>query len=224
MSKVDAALRRVLIALLFLISNAEAKVQLTETSEYSVIFEAIKQMGSAQPADSILLVFDIDKTLLNTENCIPNFQPTGLLNWMRMISECPSTLTEPMVKPELESLQAAGFATIALTARPPSLIEVSERELTGNGLKFLGHPFTSLDNVEATWGRSLRVNFRDGVMYASGGDKGLILKEFIARKSPTRRKIVFVDDDSRNTQAVKRAFENDESTDVRIFHYTRYSE
>jgi hypothetical protein len=213
----------VLVASALWSTSASAKVEIVTSREYSGIFRTIKELGEVQPTNSILLVFDIDQTLLNTENCIPGSQIRGLRDWERMIAQCPSKLTEEIVNDELHLLQSSGYAKIALTARSPSLIAATERELARNDISFLGHPFAE-DGVEETWKDSIRVTFKEGVVYASGGDKGVIMREFLARKSPNRHTVVFVDDDERNIRAMTRAFENDEQNDVRIFHYNRYSE
>lgn len=202
--------------------NAQARTEIRTNDDFGAIVAEISRLQGSHRAEDVLVVFDIDKTLMIVQNCLPPKESKGLSGWMKMANKCPADLTEAQVPARIRDLQNLGFATIALTARPAILTAATERELDRNGIVFAGHPFDTRANFAAPFPNGQDLIFKDGVTYAGGRDKGISLQEFQRHQSRPYRQVVFVDDDRKNIRHMDQAYTADPQVDVRIYHYNRY--
>jgi Protein of unknown function (DUF2608) len=201
---------------------ANSRVEIRVTNKYSVIRREILAMATQVDAAETLVAFDIDKTILITQECLPAGTASGLAGFIKKVKACPADLTETRVPRDIKAIQRKGFDTAALTARADVLAAATERELNRHGISFLDKPFAANDNFEAEFptGRSMR--FINGTTYAAGRDKGVILKKFQEQLPAPYPVVIFVDDRKENVDDIEAAYRNDENTKVIIYHYNRY--
>lgn len=217
-------------------SYGESKV--TSTVEYSDVFSTIREMGQEYGQENVLVVFDIDDTLLVIDECKgPNGER---IKGLGKLFSCPSEHTEKKLSGEIKNIQSEGFATIALTARGNNLISATQRELKRlhDGLfvfNFEGRPFVvDFDQILVpktkkckkgelapclSGSYSNRPKFIDGVMYANGANKGLALESLLKELKVSFSGIVFIDDRSKNTKNVNEVYKNKDGVDVEVFLY-----
>jgi hypothetical protein len=219
-------------------------------------------------AENILVVFDIDNTLLKMSQDLGS---DAWYNWQKdLIEYDPSSRYRiPSNKNELLRLQGrlyqlydmeppeqgapamlkelvSSYSVMALTARNPDTRKATMRELADAGYVFTTAPACgkdlcstpgniSAETLEAASVRaancfptypglkSLRsISYADGVMMASGLDKGAILQILLAsttddcavkgsnyKERGRYKAIVFIDDGDHNVVDVSRAFERD---------------
>lgn len=236
---------KALLMLAILLSSpfVSAKSRIVKTKEYSEVFQSIEAKGLKYGPSNVLVVFDIDDTLLVTPDCR---KPDG--TWARGNTKlfiCPTLHTENNLSLKLDQVQKAGYSTIALTARGNILIESTQRELARvheNSLPliFKGHPFT--DEVQSilvpktktckkgetppclSGKYSDRPKFLDGVMYANSTNKGLALKALLNELAREYEAIVFVDDNSKNADNIHAVYKNGNAVDMEVFLYLRHRE
>ncbi|NQZ00981.1 MAG: DUF2608 domain-containing protein [Bdellovibrionales bacterium] len=231
-----------LTALSFGATQAFAAATVVETYEYSEIFTAIEQAKQEYANEDILLVFDIDDTLLVIDHCLK--EDGTMTKGIEKMYLCPSFHTEDMLSTQIQSYQEQGLPTMALTARGRNLIRVGQRELARVHdedrpiFDFDGKPFDEdLSRLlvpktrrcnkgeEApclTGEKSRAPKFEDGVLYVSGAHKGLSLQAFFKKMKVSYPKIIFIDDRDYNTRNMRDSFKNDPNTDVEIFLYLRH--
>jgi Protein of unknown function (DUF2608) len=151
--------------------------------------------------------------------------------------------TEPGLVAELARLEAAGVATFAMTARGEDMRDMTHRELDAHRIVFplapeCGPPLCTrrgrlgpdhvlsvarsvlgqaeLDRVGFARGRTISVS--DGVMMATGLDKGVLTRILMASLGGDYRAVVFVDDAQKNVDNVSRISAGMRE-DVSVFHY-----
>lgn len=211
------------LSLVFVLAGftAHARTEIRTTDDFGRIAREILELAGSDAAE-VLVAFDIDKTLLVVQDCLPEGESKGFAGWLKMVNRCPADATEPGVPAHIAELQERGFATLALTARARNLIAATERELTRNGILFDGRPFDRAANFTATFPKGEPMVFKEGVTYAAGRNKGFILQEFQSRQSRPYRRVVFVDDDLKNIRHMDKTYAADPDVDVLIYHYNRY--
>jgi len=234
-------LSHLILALLITLSNVFGSSRVTTTNEYSDIFPVIKDLGQKYGQENVLVVFDVDDTLLVIEHCK---KPDGsMTRGIGKLYNCPSEHTEAILGRSLVEAQRMGIHTIGLTARGNSMIKATQRELARKhqGLKsidFEGKPFTQeLSKVVVektkkckrgevapclTGEVSNRPKFSKGVLYANGTHKGLALKSLLTRLKKSYEAIVFVDDRKKNTDDVDEVYVAQEQIEVDVFLYLRH--
>ncbi len=234
---------KTLIIALFLVIQAQAfaKSKVITTKEYSDVFKSIEQMGEKYGRSNVLVVFDIDDTLLVTPDCQ---RPDG--TWARgntKLFVCPTHHTEKDLSLKIKEIQEEGFSTIALTARGNVLVESTQRELARlheNALEinFDAQPFDQvIESILVPKTKSCkkgetppclsgkfsdRPQFRKGVMYANATNKGLALKALLESLGQSYPAIIFVDDNRKNSEHIHSVYKNEKSVDMEIFLYLRY--
>lgn len=232
---------KIFLALLSLPALSFASSSVIETIEYSEIFQKVSILGEDYGNQNVLVVFDIDDTLLVIDHC--EKEDGTLTQGIGKLFACPSTHTEDIVSHEIKSLQGSGFATMALTARGVSLIKPTKRELARKHqgletLSFAGKPFHKFiknlavpktrkckqgEQAPCLTGKvSKKPRFEEGVLYANGTHKGLALKAFLALNEASFKAIVFVDDRKKNTDDVHELFKNQEVIEVTSYLYLRH--
>lgn len=235
--------------------------------------EALRLADLAGGSDKVLLVLDIDNTLLAMRQDLGSDQ---WFNWQRALPEndpqCVGDFdellrvqallyaigsmrpTEPIRQPQLvKQLQDAGFPTLLLTSRGYTVRDSTRRELLANDYDFratsltpregYGGPYLPYDPSDIgqsgitleegkTWFADSKnegqieaprkVSFNEGVYMVAGQHKGAMLRMLLHKSQNLDRfkHILFVDDNSTNTQDVRDAFEQ-QSTNVVTFRYAR---
>ena len=221
---------RILIILLFFVSslNLQAKTTVVETLEYEDIFKAIENTEKNVPSDEILVVFDVDDTLLVIDHCMIDDK---LTKGIGKLFKCPSEPTEADLATRIKNIQIRGVNTIALTARGANLIKSTERELKRQGMNFFGEPYKGNKEIKKLKKKCRkkeeppcysRLKFKNGVMYSQGNNKGWVLKTLLEKLEDEYKYIIFVDDRIRNIDAVESVFKPIEHVEMSLFLYLRH--
>lgn len=203
-----------------------ARTEIHTTDDFTKIAKEVLALSQGKNAGSraedVLVAFDIDKTLLVVQDCLPPGESKGLSGFMKMTNQCPALPTEEKTAASVQSIQKAGFPTIALTARPAALLKATERELKRNGIDFNGHPYDAAADFTVKFEKGAPMIFKEGVTYANGRNKGFILQQFQDQQSRPYKTVVFVDDDMKNIRHMDQTYKADPDTLVIIYHYNRY--
>ena len=229
------------LSLVLLSSSLLADSTVTTTKNYSDIFPVVKDLAQKYGEKNVLVVFDVDDTLLVIEHCK---KPDGsLTRGIGKLFACPSEHTEEDLSHSLAEIQKSGIHTVGLTARGNSLVKATQRELARKheGMKVLDFqkkPFSqNLNKILVAKTRkcksgetapclsgkiSDRPKFTKGVMYANGTHKGLALKALLKRLKASYKAIVFVDDRKKNTVNVNQVYVNQDEVEVEVFLYLRH--
>lgn len=213
-------------------------VQRIQTDSYEQVVEAINDLGRTRSDDQMLVIFDLDNTLLamdgdlgsdqwyswqsSLEDCDPN-RVVPLLDLQGSLYHQGSMhLTDPLLPDILRSIQQQQVTTMVLTARGPDFRLPTFRELRRNHLSFTrtapGEDFAETRNLGD---KGREVLFEDGVMMVAGQHKGHMLTALyreLGRDLPEA--IIFVDDKRKNVDQVHDALK-DLPVTARLFHYTQ---
>ncbi len=172
-------------------------------------------------ARNVLLVFDLDNTLLAMSTDVGSDQ---WFDWQRdlpkdderrVAEDFPGLLraqgvlfrlgtmrlTEPETAGRLRALQQRGCRTMVLTARGPETWPSTRRELDRHGLRFRDFapgPAGGWTESYQPWDGARDVLYRDGVMLVAGQDKGRALKTLLTRVGARPLAVVFADDKQKN--------------------------
>lgn len=133
-------------------ASAQADVDIIDSTTFIDVQKIVATKQKEYGIDQVLLVFDIDNTLLTGEEDLgsdvwyqwqtgvyPELSPTGddalkgqcLLNAIGLLYELsPMKPTEPQVPDMLQDWAARGFTIMALTSRGPAFRAATERELS----------------------------------------------------------------------------------------------
>jgi hypothetical protein len=151
-------MRTILLAIIFVgLSQSFADFTSVTTDEFALVEKKAIEMGEQYGVDKVLLVFDIDNTLLAMKQDLGSDQ---WFTWQsdskkvpadqlvakdmselveitgRLISYSKMRPTQPDAPQILKNLQDRGFKTIALTARGSEIRNATERALAENGYFF----------------------------------------------------------------------------------------
>jgi hypothetical protein len=172
----------------------------------------VNSYAAANPDGKLLVVFDIDDTLLESEHF---FGGDSWYNWSRgnpskdadgkplVIADADKIqcifdklgvfyemsrhrATEHNV-PEIVSSLQSRFSVIALTSRSPDYRGATERELEVAGIHFRNsHLLNSVQalsySLNDSKGRSRALSFQNGIVMSSGLNKGVVLEDLLKQK------------------------------------------
>lgn len=113
----------------------------------------------------------------------------------------------------LKTLRHHEIPCFLLTSRGTSVISATERHLADLSLSF--ENTMCKDEFEILRHGPETVKYKDGVIYCSGVDKGLVLKTFLNIVEVTARRIILVDDNYDNLHAAARCLADVEFTGLR---------
>ena len=213
-----------------------------ETNEMKEPVKMVQTLAQKYGNKNVLIVFDIDNTLLAMKQ---DFGSDQWFNWQAtMIKEkkwdltagksfgdllklnakifalSPMRLTEKNIPELIKKTQAQGISVIALTSRGPELRNSTERELEKQGIDLTK---TSVGNgISETFipkGHKRLVNFQNGIFMTSGQHKGKMLKFLLDRFKKNYKGIVFVDDHAKHTTSVFKTF--GAINDINVYRYGR---
>jgi len=213
------------------------------TDELQLVSELALDLAKTYGGEQILVVFDIDNTLLAMEQGLGSDQ---WYYWQKALEEddpCSPLLvgdrlevqgalyfasamrpTQPSAAEQVARLQQAGLKVIVLTARGPGFKLSTFRELKRNGMNFWPNawpPQAGFGEPFIPEGGSRHALYEDGVLFAAGQDKGLTLKTMLDKAGlPYPKLIIMTDDKQSNLNQVMQAF-SWTGTRVQAWRYTR---
>lgn len=217
----------------------------TTVIDYQSVSKTVNQKITAYGAKDVLLVFDIDNTLLTSDTDLGGdfwYQwQTGELNIkptikQKLSSEClygeaiamlyelgTMSLTDTVIPSYIKDWQAKGVGVMALTSRSPQCRAATERELLRNGINLMASEPRNVDgntlNFRSSLGRE--TSYSNGIFMTSGLNKGEMLAHLLGRLGRSYKCIIFVDDTRKNVDAVKGKYSQCNKVDVTLFYYTK---
>lgn len=270
----------IFIAISFALVGVAQDQQVAERTAYSFdeVQSEAKQLGAKHGTDKVLLVFDIDNTLLAMN------QDLGSDQWFAWQDELPDNhsakvgnfgellrvqallyeiysmrATEPVIQPSIvKQMQDAGFPTLLLTSRGYINRDATERELLSNGYDFsqsafakddkLGREFeipyfpydentielSGITRAEAEeWipdpdgiaglKKPRPVSYENGIYMTAGQNKGMVLRMLLHKTGNAAKfkYIIFVDDQPKHTETIRKAFARSDNPEAVTFRYAR---
>lgn len=209
-----------------------------ESNDLALVSENIKliQIFDGYSAEDILVVFDIDNTLLANQDYLGSDQwftwkaqqikDNGsdlfpdLLKWQEIIYNGGKTrATQKNVAAIVAKIQAENIDTIALTSRSPHYREATERALENMSidmsLKQIG---SGIPYIFIPEGHKREASYMNGIFMTSGQHKGEMLKFLLSHFGSKYRQIIFVDDHLKHTTRVFESYQNS-NTDILTIRY-----
>lgn len=215
---------------------------LAETDDLAMVSDATLQLAKRFGNDQVLVVFDIDNTLLAMEQglgsdqwyywqrelaasepCSPALVQDLLEAQGALYHASAMRLTQPDAATQVKRLQDAGLPVIALTSRGPEYQLQTFRELRRNDISFWPSalpPARGYPDRFIPAGGSRYALYQDGVFLTAGQHKGVMLKALLDKTGaglPTV--IVFADDKAHNLQAILETF-GDSDAHVHAWRYS----
>jgi hypothetical protein len=191
------------------------------TDELQLVTELSLNLAGEYGGDHILVVLEIDGTLLSMKPDQqgnpggPSSRDTGASGMQPMQADAAELI---------KRIQAAGMKVIVLTTRAPDCSEKTFTELSSNGFNFAAAAWPPRDGYPEPFvpeGGVRPVLYQNGVFFASGQDKGLMLKALLEKSSdPTPVLIVMTDSSRESLNEVMKIF-SWSSTKVHAWRYTR---
>lgn len=198
--------------------------------------------------NKILVIFDIDDTLLESVNFISSVK---WYNWQRGRAVFSNYGRPIKIRPEqkyncifsmLGTLfemgstvatqkdasqiiqQLAHYDLVYLTARTTIYRSPTERELINNNLSIDEHQLGEniLHFMLDDGHRTAKVTYEKGIAMSSGLNKGKVLKALLKKLNKSYEVIYFVDDSQKNIDNMNQVWKDSKSL-VHLFHYTRVS-
>jgi len=225
------------------IEPASPPSQIIETDDLWQVSLAAQQWGQEFGVDKVLVVLDLDNTLLAMEQdlgsdqwyywqkdlqladrCDPRLVTDRLATQGALLYASAMRPTQDNASTVIQALQSQGFKTIILTSRGPDFSAMTFRELRRNGLDFrasaigrIGEPALAFTPPNA----ARKTHYESGVYLTAGQHKGEMLLALLDRTAtPIPRVIVMADDKQENLQHVLDAFTGTSSS-VQAFRYSR---
>ena len=216
--------------------NECAGLTINHVDSFAPIIAAANKFADVHGKSHVLLVYDIDNTLLAFNRALGSDQwftwredilkaqgfskPTYsdafkclLLAQGNLYQLGSMRPTNDQVSQTVAQLQAAGFPSIVVTSRGPDFLVSTFKEFTRNGLAF------DESGIESRFNES-GVSFHDGVLFTSGKHKGEMIRQLVKNSSGDIRAIVFIDDKPKHVCRVARCMAVNR-VDVATFHYTK---
>jgi hypothetical protein len=207
------------------------------TDELGMVADMALQLADRYGKDQVLVVFDIDNTLLAMEQGLGSDQ---WYYWQKDLGEkmpCSPMLvsdrfrvqgalyfagamrpTQPDGPEQVRRMQEAGLKVIAVTSRGPGYRLQTFRELRRNGISFWpgalppqrGWPENFLPE-----GGDRESRYEDGVFLTAGQDKGVMIQALLNRsETPWPAVVVLADDKPFSIDEVMGAFEGSDTAVV----------
>jgi len=226
-------------------------------SSKSVVYEKVddlnffksKVLTETHPKDDVLVIFDIDDTLLEAKRFVGS---NKWYLWQRGKKNVFDDKNMPLsVKKEEKFNCIAGtlgtlfdlggtnktqenadeilselqqYNLLILTSRSIGFRGPTERELKKNNFN-LAKSHLMEKNIGLTYvfddgDRASDVTYQHGIVMSSGLNKGLVLHDLLDKLNKSYKSIYFIDDSLKNITQMQQVWEKSE-TNVSIFHYTK---
>ena len=214
-----------------------------ETVSFEKIEAAVTAFNRKHGADDVLVVLDIDNTLLTgtvdlggdiwyqwqRDRLSIRPQPDQKVaclfeDAIGLLYELgPMRLTEETLPETIASWQDQGNTVFALTSRSPKYRAATERELTRLGIDFGRAPLAPKGKAAPVYREKAdrEWSYMQGIMMTTGMNKGTMLESLLARTGRRFAAIVFVDDTRRHVDDMSAAFRDTDDVEVSIFHFTK---
>ncbi len=224
-------------------STPRAKSSLQESSSLAYVVEDALSAAKIYGADHVLVVFDIDNTLMAMKQGLGSDQWYDWQSKLQLADPCDAHLVSDRLAVQgalyyvssmrptqsdaaelVRRLQDEGLRVIALTSRGPNFRLPTFRELRRNGYSFYASaigPERGYPEVFVPAGGTRGARYEDGVFMTAGQDKGDMLRALLDKTgTPWPAVIVMADDKEHNLRAVMQAFEGSGSA-VHAWRYSR---
>lgn len=222
----------------------QPQVKVVQSHAFSDIQTYVAQKVAAYSAKNVLVVVDIDNTLLTSSSDLggdiwyqwqranlavkPREEQKVMCLFEDSISLLyelsPMTLTEQNIPTIIQGWQNQAISLFALTSRSPINRAATERELKrahiDMSLTALGKSTTGAPVLRNT-DLQREMSYMQGIMMTSGMNKGEMLHYLLAQYKQQFDAIIFVDDSQKNVDNLLAAFNNPAQFDMTIFHYTK---
>lgn len=238
------------LTLLFLVLTACASApaplaqnQWADSADLEMVSDEALQLASLYGPDQVLVVFDIDNTLLAMEQDLGSDQWYYWQKDLLKEDPCSGNLvrdrfkaqgalyfasgmrpTQANAAEQVRRLQDAGLSVIAVTSRGSDYRLQTFRELRRNGISFWPGalpPKRGYPELFLPAGAERETLYEEGVYFTSGQHKGDMLKALLAKTGTAAPAvIVMADDKAENLEAVMAAFEGT-TTSVHAWRYSR---
>jgi len=211
------------LAVLLLFLTACAPVQATpegppppqnllgSTDQLQLITELSIGLADKYGGDHVLVVFEIDNTLLVMERD----------------ADCDSAAMRPTqadAAQQIRRMQEKGLKVMVLTSRESGCLNQTLQELNRNGFGFEASAWPPQNGYSEAFipdGAVRPVTYQDGVFFAAGQDKGLMLKTLLEKSGEPYPTLILISDQrQQNLNAVMKAF-SFTPTRVHAWRYTR---
>lgn len=233
------------LCLLFALTHSVifANATVRQVDAFQPVIAQVEQWQKQYGTDQVLIVLDIDNTILTSSVDLGgdiwyqwqrgklDIKPTdeqqvkclfkdsiGLLYELGTMN-----LTEQHLPKIISTWQEQGLSLMALTSRAPKYRAATERELYNKGIQLnwtaLAPDGEPTPVYREKVGREL--SYMQGIMMTSGLHKGEMLDWILKKTGRSFKAIVFVDDSEKNIKAVHETFQNQNTTNIQIFHYQR---
>lgn len=223
-----------------------AETWLRETNSLASVVEDARELAKIHGTERVLVVFDIDNTLLAMEQGLGSDQWYYWQKALQQSDPCDTRLVSDRLAVQgalfyistmhltqadaaqlVQGLQDDGLKVIAHTSRGPAFRLVTFRELRRNGYSFYASaigPARGYPDVFIPKGGARAARYEDGVFMTAGQHKGDTLRALLEKTgTPWPAVIVLADDKERNLQAVLETFEGT-GTAVHAWRYSREDE
>ncbi len=224
-------------------TTPQAETWLRETNNLVDVVDDAEGLAKTHGAERILVVFDIDNTLMAMEQGLGSDQWYDWQSKLQLTDPCDTRLvsdrlavqgalyyisamrpTQPDAAQLVQRLQDDGLNVIALTSRGPDFRLATFRELRRNGYSFYASaigPGRGYPDVFVPAGGSRAARYEDGVFLTAGQHKGDMLRALLEKTgTPWPAVVVMADDKERNLRAVIETFEGT-GTAVHAWRYSR---
>lgn len=190
------------------------------TDELQLVTELSLNLASEYGGDHILVVLEIDGTLLT-------MQQGQDVNPCRSTTDSATSHMQPSQTDAAElvrRIQAAGMNVIVLTSRAPDCRLQTFADLESNGFDFTATawpPRTGYPEAFVPEGGNRPVLYENGVFFVAGQDKGVMLKALLGKTSDPQPILIVMADQSKDSlNAVMKTF-SWTGTKVHAWRYTR---
>ncbi len=224
-------------------TTPQAETWLRETNNLIYIVEDAQALAKIHGTERVLVVFDIDNTLMAMEQGLGSDQWYDWQKTLQLANPCDARLVSDRLAVQgalyyisamrptqedaaqlVQRLQDDGLSVIALTSRGTGFRLATFRELRRNGYSFYHSaigPERGYPNDFIPEGGSRAARYEDGVFMTAGQHKGVMLRALLKKTgTPWPAVVVLVDDKEQNLRAVLETFEGT-GTAVHAWRYTR---
>ena len=226
--------------------SSDVGVKIQETNSFNEVATLINQKTQLYGHNKVLVVVDIDNTLLTSESDLGG---DIWYQWQRgsleikpredQIVAClfedsisllyelgPMQLTEPELPQIISTWQDQSLTVFALTSRSPKYRAATERELLRAGIDLSKTALSPEGQKAPILRQSIprEMSYMQGIMMTSGMNKGLMLNYMLETMQQHFDAIIFVDDSQKNIDNLYEEYKTDSGLDMTLFHYTRIEE
>ncbi|MCL6420684.1 DUF2608 domain-containing protein [Aestuariirhabdus haliotis] len=214
-----------------------------EVVSFQPVILDVKRLNQAYGASNVLIVLDIDNTLLTSSVDLGgdiwyqwqrgklDIKPEPAQKVACLFEDAigllyelgPMNLTEENLPSVVSTWQMSGNTVMALTSRSPRYRAATERELYRKGFNFEVTALSPRGEKPPVYRekRGRELSYMKGVMMTTGMNKGDMLEYLLDKTSRRFDAIVFVDDSQKNIDNVYEKYKPRSDIDTNIYHYVK---